>query len=73
MMEYLIKLINSYIHSLYFPYIHKIIKAGCDHISKPLAYILNMSLIQGIFPDRLKCSVIKPIYKNNDKAQISND
>jgi len=38
-MEYLIKLPN------------KMIKAGCDNISKPLAYILNMSLTQGIFPD----------------------
>jgi hypothetical protein len=26
---------------------NKVIKAGCDHISKPLTYILNMSLTQG--------------------------
>jgi hypothetical protein len=59
-MEYLIKLSN------------KIIKAGCDNISKPLAYILNISLTQGILPDRLKYSIMKPIYKNGDKAQILN-
>ena len=59
-MEYLIKLSN------------KIIQANCDNINKPLAYILNISLTQGIFPDRLKCFIIKPIYKNGDKAQISN-
>jgi hypothetical protein len=32
----------------------KIIKAGCDHINIPLAYILNMSLTQGRVPDQLK-------------------
>jgi hypothetical protein len=31
-----------------------------------------MSLTQEIFPDRLKYSVIRPIYKNGDKSQISN-
>ena len=51
---------------------NKIIKAGCDNISKPLAQILNISLTQGIFPDQLKYSIIKPIYKNGYKAQISN-
>jgi hypothetical protein len=30
---------------------NKIIKAGCDHVSKPLIYILNMSLTQGIYSD----------------------
>jgi hypothetical protein len=59
-MEYLIKLSN------------RIIKAGCDNISKPLAYSLNISLRQGIFPDRLKYSLIKPNYKNGDKAEILN-
>jgi hypothetical protein len=59
-MEYLIKLSN------------KTIKAGCDNISNTLAYILNISLPQRKFSDRLKYSIIKPIYKNGDKAQISN-
>ena len=31
-----------------------------------------MSLAQGIFPDQLICSIIKPIYKNGHKAQILN-
>ena len=33
---------------------NKIINAGCDHISKPLTYIFNMSLTQAIYSDRLK-------------------
>jgi len=47
-------------------------KVGCDNICTPLAYLLHMSLAQGIFPDQLKYSIIKPIYKNQDKSQISN-
>jgi hypothetical protein len=31
-----------------------------------------MSLTQEIFPDRTKYSIIRPIYKNGDKSQISN-
>jgi hypothetical protein len=30
---------------------NKIIKVGCDLISKPLAYVLYMSLTQPIFPN----------------------
>jgi len=51
---------------------NKIIIAGCNHISKPLTYILNMSLTQGIYSDWLKYSIIKSMYKKGDKAQISN-
>jgi hypothetical protein len=31
-----------------------------------------MSLTQEIFPDQLKYSIMRPIYKNGDKSQISN-
>jgi hypothetical protein len=31
-----------------------------------------MSLTLGIFPDHLKLSIIKPLYINGDKSQISN-
>jgi len=31
-----------------------------------------MSLTLGIFPDHLKLPIIKPLYKNGDKSQISN-
>ena len=50
---------------------NKIMKAGCDHISKPLTNILNMSLTQGIYSNQLKYSIIKSVYKHGDKAQIS--
>jgi len=47
-------------------------KGGCDNICTTLAYLLHMSLAQGIFLDQLKYSIIKPIYKNGDRSQISN-
>jgi len=47
-------------------------KVGCNNIHALLAYLLHMSLAQGIFPDQLKYSIIKPIYKNGYKPQISN-
>jgi hypothetical protein len=42
------------------------------YITLPLTYICNKSLAQGIFPDRLKFAVIKPILKNGDKCEPSN-
>jgi hypothetical protein len=41
----------------------KILKSCKHFISSPLTYIINRSLATGIFPDRLKFSEIKPIYK----------
>jgi hypothetical protein len=29
-------------------------------------------LSMGIFPDRLKYAVVKPIFKNGDKSNVSN-
>jgi ribosomal protein S17 len=31
-----------------------------------------MSIITGVFPDRLKYAVIKPLYKKGDKVDITN-
>jgi hypothetical protein len=41
----------------------------CKHIIiSPLTRIINRSLVTGMFPDRLKFSEIKPIYKTGDKT-----
>jgi hypothetical protein len=37
-----------------------------------LVYIINRSLITGIFPDRLKFAVIIPIFKKGDKNHFKN-
>ena len=37
-----------------------------DTLVTPLAYITNLSLIEGIFPSELKIAQVLPLYKNND-------
>jgi len=38
----------------------------------PLTYICNAVLSTGVFPDRLKYAVVKPIFKKGNKQEISN-
>ena len=38
----------------------------------PLAYVTNLSLSQGIFPDELKKAKIIPLYKANDPMLFNN-
>ena len=41
-------------------------------ILDPLTYIVNESLMSGIFPSRLKTAVIKPLYKKGDPSLVEN-
>jgi hypothetical protein len=50
----------------------KILKSCNALVSKPLPYICNKSIQTGVFPDRLKNSIVKPLYKNGDRSGISN-
>jgi hypothetical protein len=50
----------------------KSIKISSPFISSPLIHICHKSLSSGIFPDRLKYSVVKPLFKKGDKSNISN-
>jgi hypothetical protein len=50
----------------------RMLNASMPFIISPLTYICNQSLSQGIFPDRLKFAVVKPIFKNCDKCEPSN-
>lgn len=38
----------------------------------PLSYEINRSFEQGVFPNRLKTSVIKPIFKKGDSTKMEN-
>jgi len=38
----------------------------------PLTYICNAVLSTGVFPDRLKYAIVKPIFKKGNKQEISN-
>ena len=47
----------------------KFLKRICEPIAKPLSYIINQSLLSGIFPDRLKIAKVIPLYKDNDESE----
>jgi hypothetical protein len=41
----------------------KVLKISATYICSPLTYICNKSILSGKFPDRMKFSTVKPIYK----------
>ena len=51
---------------------HYVIKLSSPYILSPLTYIYNAVLSSGVFPDRLKYALVKPIYKKDSKQEISN-
>jgi len=52
----------------------RILEASTPYVSSPLtySYIFNKILSTDIFPDRLKFSEVKPLYKEGDKTEFSN-
>lgn len=50
----------------------KIIKLSKINIRDVLAYLINLSLEAGIFPEQLKTSVVKPLYKKGSKTDVTN-
>ena len=41
-------------------------------LCEPLKYLFNLSIEKGIFPDDLKITKVTPIYKADDKSDLSN-
>jgi hypothetical protein len=50
----------------------KILTAYASLISQPLSHIYNHSLYTGVFPDNLKISIVKPLFKKGDKTSMTN-
>jgi hypothetical protein len=50
----------------------QILKLSASYIISFLTYICNAILNYGIFPDRLKYAIIKPIFKKGDDQEIMN-
>jgi hypothetical protein len=46
----------------------KLLKISANYICSLLSYICNKSVSTGIFPERLKYSVIKPLYRMTQKT-----
>jgi hypothetical protein len=51
---------------------NKTIKLSCSYITSPLTHICNEILKTGIFPDRLKYAIVRPIYKKGNKQDPAN-
>ena len=49
-----------------------LVKKIIPYIVKPLAHICHTSLINGIFPDRMKIARVIPLFKNGDVKEFSN-
>jgi hypothetical protein len=50
----------------------KLLKISATYICSPLTYICNKSILSGTFPDHMKFSIIKPIFKKGKKINKSN-
>lgn len=51
----------------------KVLKAVAASISEPLTYITNLAFKTGVFPSALKCSIVRPLYKNKgEKNELKN-
>jgi hypothetical protein len=51
---------------------NNILKYCINEISKPLTYVFNLSIMTGVFPDRFKHAIVRPIYKKGDKSSMNN-
>lgn len=48
----------------------KIIKACINELITILTYLVNQSFMSGTFPDTLKLSIVKPLFKKGDKEDV---
>ena len=49
-----------------------VVKKCFSSLCEPLKYLCNLSIEKGIFPDDLKIAKVTPIYKADDKSDLSN-
>ena len=51
---------------------NKLLKHSQEVLYKPLTMLINQTIATGYFPEELKLSRVKPLYKNGDSTLISN-
>ena len=49
-----------------------LLKIAAHEICKPVAYLINRSIIEGTFPDKLKIAKVTPIFKKGKKSDPGN-
>ena len=50
----------------------KVVKSVIDLISVPLCHIFNLSICEGVFPEKLKLAKVSPVFKKGAKSDMSN-
>lgn len=50
----------------------KLVKIAATCISNPLAYVVNYSISNGVFPDQLKIAKVIPVYKKGSTSEVGN-
>jgi hypothetical protein len=70
--EKIIKSLKNKHSSGYDEISNRIIKSSLPCIISPITYICNAILNTGIFPDRLKFAIVKPLFKKGKSSNISN-
>lgn len=50
----------------------RIIKACTSELIEIMTYLINLSFSLGIFPESLKLSIVKPLYKTGEKSDVNN-
>ena len=49
-----------------------VLKRAKNELIKPLTFIINQTINTGIFPEQLKISKVKPLFKKGDSTLFSN-
>ena len=49
-----------------------IVKSSAPNLTVPLLHIFNISLKQGVFPDKLKIARVLPVFKTGNATSVSN-
>ena len=49
-----------------------IIKQSITFVVEPITHIINLSITNGVVPDKMKLARVIPVFKCNDQTQLSN-
>lgn len=50
----------------------EVLKFVSNEIASPLSHVFNQCITKGIFPDKLKPTIVRPLHKKGDKVKLSN-
>ena len=51
---------------------NKLLKSIKEEVCTPFTVIINISLLNGIFPDALKIAIVKPLFKKGEMNCFNN-